>query len=330
LLIFVSVLRAEDAAKLTERLHAADTGSSLDSPDLKPWHLKMTVQLFDETGKATDTGTIEEWWAGPGTDRREYKTGTYSATEVRTDNKLYRTKDAGSPPYYQELLREQVVHPMPKTVEVDGSTPEVRKERFGEVFLDCIMLSQPIKRFGLLPLGLFPTYCFDPGKDVLRASFEFGQQMVLRNSLEEFQGKAIARDVAVRSGTTVVATAQVVKLEGVVPPDEKFAVSDDLLATSPGAVRVSSGVVAANLLTRPGPIYPESAKKNHTEGAVIMHAVIGADGHIHSLKIVSAPDSDLAISAIAAVSRWTYKPYLLQGMPVDVDTTITVKYTFGP
>lgn len=57
-----------------------------------------------------------------------------------------------------------------------------------------------------------------------------------------------------------------------------------------------------------------------------MAARIGRDGRIHALKVISSPDADLAIASLAAVRQWTYKPYLFNGMPVDVNTLITVNF----
>lgn len=330
LLFLVPAVHAEDAAQLAARLHAADAGSALDALGLKPWHLKMSVQLFDEKGKAKDQGTIEEWWSAPGTDRREYKTGAYSATEIRKDGQLYRTKDAEAPSYYLDFLREQAVHPMPTSSEIDQSTPELRKQTLGKANLECVMLSQPIKRVAFLPLGLFPTFCFDPGKDELRLTSEFGFQTTIRNTLATFQGKTVARDVAVMADKAEAASSHIESLVGGPIPDSEFDFTDAALARSLGMVRISSGVLAGNALTQVQPVYPTSAKENHVSGTVVMHAIIGTDGHVHSLKLVSTPDPDLAISAIWAVRKWTYKPYILNGVPTEVETTINVNYTFGP
>ena len=327
--LLIPAARGEDVAALTQRLQAADAGSALDSADMKPWHLKMTVQLFDDKGNASDHGTIEEWWNGAGADRREYATTGYTATEIRQGRDLYRTQGANTPPYYLDLLRAQIVHPMPKPAEVQSASPELRKVNFGKFALECVMLSQPMKQV-MIPMGLFPSYCFDPGKEVLRASFEFGGQTILRNTLEEFGGKVVPQDVSVRSEKTEVAKGEMVTLESVSIPDSEFVPATNVVAQTGSIARVSGGAMAGSLISKPDPVYPASAKANHVSGAVILHAVIGADGHIHSLALVSTPDPDLAISAIAAVRNWTYKPYMLQGVPVDVDTTITVKYTFGP
>ena len=296
---------------------------------MKPWHLKLSVQLFDEKGQPEDNGTIEEWWNSPEVDRREYKTGSYTATEIRKVGKLYRTKGLSSPSHYLELLREQAIHPMPPLSPSEVTNLNAT-ENFGKVSLECIVLSQPISNKVPLPIGLFPTYCFDPGKDVLRASFEFGPQTVMRNAFGTFQGRAVAINVVVMSETTKVASYQLTSLERASVPDSEFAVSDDSVEQPLGPVRVSTGVTDGNNLTKTAPIFPESAKQRHVSGAVIMHAIIGTDGHIRALSLLSAPDPDLALSAIEAVKKWTYKPYMLQGVPVDVETSITVNYAYGP
>jgi len=62
---------------------------------------------------------------------------------------------------------------------------------------------------------------------------------------------------------------------------------------------------------------------------VVLHAVIGKDGHIHDLQVLSSPASDLTSAAEDAVRQWTYRPYTLLGDPVEVETTINVNFTFG-
>jgi protein TonB len=95
-----------------------------------------------------------------------------------------------------------------------------------------------------------------------------------------------------------------------------------------GPVRVSSGTVAGMILSRPDPVYPPIAKAAHVQGAVILHAIISKQGTIENLQVVSGPPM-LTGSAMDAVRRWRYKPYLLNGEPTEVDTTITVNFTFG-
>jgi protein TonB len=95
-----------------------------------------------------------------------------------------------------------------------------------------------------------------------------------------------------------------------------------------GPTRVSSGVVAGNKLSGPSPVYPAIAKAAHVSGAVVLHAIISKAGTIQSLQVVSGPEM-LRASAVAAVEEWRYRPYLLNGDPTEVDTTITVNFSFG-
>ena len=65
-------------------------------------------------------------------------------------------------------------------------------------------------------------------------------------------------------------------------------------------------------------------------GTVIMSAVIGTDGRIHRLEVIVSPDPALSSAARDAVQTWVYPPYLLNGKPVLVETTISVNFNFGP
>ena len=76
------------------------------------------------------------------------------------------------------------------------------------------------------------------------------------------------------------------------------------------------------------PIYPPEAKANRIQGAVVIEVVIGRDGTIQTINSVTGPEL-LQESALEAVHQWTYKPYILNGEPVEVQSTITVNYSLG-
>ena len=98
---------------------------------------------------------------------------------------------------------------------------------------------------------------------------------------------------------------------------------------TPQNVHISGGVMAGQMLTKVDPVYPEDAKAAGVTGAVVLHAVIGETGTVEELKVISGPP-ELANSAVEAVRQWTYKPYLLNGMPTAVDTMITVNFQLNP
>jgi TonB family protein len=98
--------------------------------------------------------------------------------------------------------------------------------------------------------------------------------------------------------------------------------------TPPTRVRVSSGVASGNLIHKVQPVYPIAAAANHVDGNVILHVVIGKDGIINQLDVVSGPD-ELIQAAKGAVEQWRYKPYSLNGQPVEVDTKIQINFRFS-
>jgi protein TonB len=91
---------------------------------------------------------------------------------------------------------------------------------------------------------------------------------------------------------------------------------------------ISSGVMAGNLLSRTLPQYPAIPRAAHIQGVVVLQATISKNGSIENLRVVSGPPL-LRQAAIDAVQAWRYKPYLLNGDPVEVETTINVVFNLG-
>jgi periplasmic protein TonB len=97
---------------------------------------------------------------------------------------------------------------------------------------------------------------------------------------------------------------------------------------APKKITVSSGVEASKIIDQVQPIYPPIAKAARIQGTVVLAATIGKNGTIQDLKVVSGP-AMLQESALEAVRRWRYRPTVLDGVPVDVDTTISVVFTLN-
>ncbi|HXW61082.1 MAG TPA: energy transducer TonB [Candidatus Acidoferrales bacterium] len=93
-------------------------------------------------------------------------------------------------------------------------------------------------------------------------------------------------------------------------------------------IRVGGNVQGAKLVHQVQPIYPQIAKTAHVSGTVLLHAIIAKDGSIQELQYVSGPPL-LMRAAMDAVHEWRYQPTLLNGEPVEVDTTIQVVFTLG-
>jgi len=95
---------------------------------------------------------------------------------------------------------------------------------------------------------------------------------------------------------------------------------------APQRVRISQGVTKGLLIHRVEPSYPPLARAARVQGEVILTAIIDTNGAIKNLQLVSGHPM-LVPAAISAVQQWRYKPYLLNGQPVEVETTITVIFS---
>ncbi len=94
---------------------------------------------------------------------------------------------------------------------------------------------------------------------------------------------------------------------------------------TPGVFPVSQGVSQGLLVKKVPPVYPPMALQLHKDGAVALMATISKEGSISGVKVVSG-DAMLAKSAVEAVRQWKYRPYLLNGAPVEIETQITINF----
>ena len=109
----------------------------------------------------------------------------------------------------------------------------------------------------------------------------------------------------------------------------KPANSEKTSSNPENANRVLHPSERGTILKKVQPQYPAVAKSAGVQGQVVLHAIIAKDGTIESLEAVSGPEM-LKGAAIDAVKQWVYQPYLLNGMPQRVDTTITVNFQLTP
>jgi periplasmic protein TonB len=100
------------------------------------------------------------------------------------------------------------------------------------------------------------------------------------------------------------------------------------LAPAPVAHLRASVMMEGNLIHRVQPQYPPLAIQTHTQGSVVLSAVISRTGTIENLQVISGHPM-LVKAAIDAVRQWRYRPYVLNGDPVEVDTQVTVNFTLG-
>lgn len=167
--------------------------------------------------------------------------------------------------------------------------------------------------FNSLPAGKYELQVYKPGFEV------YTQQNV---SLDP------GRDFSEVFTLFVGADHETVK---VVPEGSEKPVMTEETNGKPLRLAIGGTIEAAKLIKRVQPTYPRSAKSAGISGTVVLHAVIGMDGKPLSLRVMNSQiDPDLARSAVEAVSQWRYTPTLLNGEPIEVDTTIMVNFTLAP
>jgi protein TonB len=95
----------------------------------------------------------------------------------------------------------------------------------------------------------------------------------------------------------------------------------------PRRIRVGGNVQQANLISQSDPVYPEIAQQAGIEGTVLLEAIIGKDGSVVNSRVVnSLAHPFLVEAATEAVKQWRYKPTLLNGEPIEVVTSVAVKF----
>ena len=115
---------------------------------------------------------------------------------------------------------------------------------------------------------------------------------------------------------------------GIISSTANLNVVPKLAAVTPKRVRVSQGVVAGMVIKKIAPEYPAIARAARIQGEVILTAIISKEGTIENLQVERGHPL-LIQSAITAVKQWRYRPFLVSGEPVEVETKITVTFRFA-
>jgi len=303
---------------------------------LKPFHLKATYQLYDEKGNPAEQGVFEYWWVSPQIYRASWTRPSAKRTDWHTaDGKSAYEATGEGLSFFEYTLQSALFSPLPKSSELDPAKNrlELHDVKLGTAKIPCIMVIPVMPQHGrvqVVPLGLFPTYCFDPELPALRASYSFGTIGMSFDHIVKTQERFLPREIRFYDRKQQILSAEVQMTEGIAPNDP--ALMPSAAAVSPKAEKVDlpADAAVARLVKRLVPTYPQDAKDSRVSGTVVLQAIIGTDGKIHDLRVVSAPWPSLAASSLWAVLQWEYKPYLLNGEPVEVETTINVIYSLGP
>jgi len=318
-----------------EILAAAAPFYDFTSANLKPWHLKATYQLYDEKGGPSEQGTYEYWWASPKVYRSTWTRPGATHTDWHTaDDKQAYLATGAALKFFEYKLQSALLSPLPEPGDLDPAKVRLERQVIGskDAKSPCLMVIPLMPQYGKIqqvPLGLFPTYCFDQEQPALRASYAFGRATMQFNKIAKVQNRYLAREVLIFEGKNRILSATVDSLTYLNPTNSALTPSTGAKDVNLDKVPISAAVAVGSLVKKQFPIYPQDAKDAYVSGTVVLQATIGTDGGIHDLRVVSTPWPSLAASALWSVSHWEYKPYLLNGEPVEVETTINVIYSLS-
>lgn len=309
----------------------AQKQNRLTNPDISPWHLKIVVRQFDLSSNVAAESQIEEFWSGESKYKVIYTTPTASMTEYSTAKGLFRSagnpvppgplKQAGNaftnPIFENENLIEKWIlnresHKANGGKLVCLSTKGIRTERGKQEFIGS-------------------TYCLDSAKPILLSRLNpaspAGAAVYMRSNIQEFHGSYVPRDVELIVGGKKALEAHLELLEDLTQKDDGYFAppSDAAVAPVVKMINVSSGVSRVMLEHGTAPEYPVAAKAAGISGTVVLEARISKEGSVSDLKVVSGPQ-ELQQAAIDAVRAWKYKPYLVNGEPVEVRTQVNVTF----
>lgn len=312
--------------------------NALAGADIKPWHMKAQFTLwgYDATQKPK-TGTVEEWYTSRYQWRRVYSSSEqeYSGWEMSLSRfERYRSKSRGG--FNPTTMNERVGRPVVDPLYLAGNIKpdyELDGKRFSPAgtVLNCVSVVNPWRYADQSNPDLqFPNMCFD---DSMHLQLESTNDTVVQfGDVQPFQDHFVARDVKILQHGNVSSEIKVTVLEPLAAPDAAL--------TKPG----KDAVLEAYHI-EPGMPWPESTYEVGAsipvptvgstyngsavyQGTAFMPVVIHKDGTVKAdLEFANAPNEEVRDAVEHAVNKWKYKPYLVDGQPVEVG--ITIAYALG-
>lgn len=319
-----------------ELLLLAAKSNNLAATDMRPWHLKASCTVLDQQGAVSQQGTLEEFWASPIKTKRIYSGSSFSQTEYVTEKGRFRSGEQTAPSWLLTALVGEFSTPvLVNEKDIDQWVVQREERKDGGAKLICATVTgfQTPTGTHSIPASAVTSYCMEPDRPALllrESGSPFTAQFVQfsRSNISSFQGRFVPGDIEADQGGKNILKAHVDLLEQLdtiseadltPPPDAKLI---------PMRVNISAGVAQGMILQKTVPQYPANALAARISGTVVLQALIGKDGHIADLHVISGPQ-ELQQAALDAVRTWVYKPYLLNGVPVEVNTTVNVIFSLS-
>ncbi|HEX4311326.1 MAG TPA: TonB family protein [Acidobacteriaceae bacterium] len=325
------IASADNPGELQDHLKKAADLSTPIAAGMKPWHMKLAVQLFDLKGVSMGAGSVEEWWMAPGNEKRVFALPDYTGTEIVTSDGIFRSPGLITEPMTLTVILNQMINPMAAEEKAAGFKPMARTLQLAGITLPCVMLAKSNSRVANQPIGFYPSWCTEPGKDALRVFVDDGGMAAVRNGISSFQGKDIATDINLTVNGVVVGTGHLEAISLDDMPSTPYAPDREMVKALPRPVELKGKKLENQAAKRVEPDFSRSAtgkdqstrtRNGALQGDVEIRLWIGEDGQIRDMRLESYPDAGAAQTVFDAVRQWSFHPYMQEGRAVPVTGTL--------
>jgi len=285
--------------------------NTLDQPGTKPFHLKAERSPSSERDKASGlTGEVEIWWAAPDKWRREVRSPEFHQIEIVNGSKDWQKNDGD---YFPEWLRETavaLVKPVPdldKLVkQVDGG--EVRN-LMGTTHVSWVEMGSD----GVVSKGIGAAIALND--DGISYASGLGFSVGLKD-FKSFHGRNIARTVNMARVTVLEDLEDAAGLFDVGP-----GAGDPIIQTQV----VDEVAVRKNLIPQDVAGWPPLAQ-GPLEGVLMANVVIDREGKVREVGSLLSDNPGLSDAARKRIADMQFKPYVVNGLPIQVVTTVTMPF----
>ena len=302
------------ADEFQDALAKAARTSTLTAPGAKPFHLKLSAA--DTRGNSSEIrAELELWWAATDKWRREVKSPVFTQTAVQDGARYSETNSSDYLPFWLHELIQESVDPIPeaqlKDIDVDWS-----KSGCGKWETEYAKEAEKI--------SVYNSVCFNSNgtaREIIAQPLG-----VVFADYKSFSGKEVARSLTVWPGGSSEVKAKVTLLEPLKPDDSLFAIPGD--TDFPARLRFLSVPESA---LQPGtqanamPAWP-AVHNFPATGLITINVKIGREGTIREVGSPISRNVVVNNVAVAQIKNWKFKPYLVEGFPVQVNTNITLHF----
>ena len=314
----------DSSAKLQALLDA----TALDSKEAGSWHWKMDVTVYDVEGKNPKTGNIEVWRSNEGM-RTVMNLEGAELTTLRIAGKLYRS--AGDPEKFIPLDSAfmQVLNPIPSGLVDPSIKLKLNQRKKGQIKLDCVQPTFKMPDADTFSMDSPISFCSLADTDHFVVAYEANQTAIATGQLGAFGSKQIPIAFEISSLGHMNIEGKTTAMSSFTPTPDDFILKPNMQPIDL-PISVPQKFLVPLTLIHDSPHYPAVAKSRHVQGEVKFDLLIGEDGRVVSHTLVGTADPDLSRVSEEALTHLIFRPYLINGVAVQVKTTLTTNFTFGP